>query len=101
MKAIVYYEYGGPEVLEYEDVKDPVPGESEVLIEVKAASVNPVDWKAREGRLKFMTGKKFPLFAGAELAGVVTKLGTRVYDFKVGDRVFAGLTRKLGIRRGV
>lgn len=96
MKAILFREYGGPEVLEYVDVPKPVPGEGEILIKVAAASVNPVDWKVREGRLKFMTGKKFPLFAGSELAGVVTAIGSRVFDFEPGDRVFAGLTRKGG-----
>lgn len=96
MKAIVFNQYGGPDVLEYTDVQDPIPGEGEVLIRVAAASVNPVDWKVREGRLKFMTGKKFPLYAGSELSGVVAAIGPRVFDFKPGDRVFAGLTRKGG-----
>ena len=85
MKAIIFNHYGGPDVLEYEDVPEPIPGEGEMLIKVAVASVNPVDWKVREGRLKFMTGKKFPLFAGTELSGVVTAIGPRVFDFKPGD----------------
>ena len=96
MKAIIFKEYGGPEKLEYVDYPKPKPGSGEVLIEVAAASVNPVDWKVREGRLKFMTGKKFPLFAGSELSGVISELGQDVSEFKIGDRVFAGLTRKGG-----
>lgn len=96
MKAIIFNEYGGPEKLEYVDIPDPQPGSREVLIKVMAASVNPVDWKIREGRLKFMTGKKFPLFAGSELSGVISELGPDVSEFRIGDRVFAGLTRKGG-----
>ncbi len=96
MKAIIFNEYGGPEKLEYIDVPDPKPGDGEVLVKVVAASVNPVDWKVREGRLKFMTGKKFPLFVGSELSGVVSEIGTGLSEFERGDRVFAGLTRKGG-----
>lgn len=96
MKAIIFNEYGGPEKLEYADVPVPKPGEGELLIKIAAASVNPVDWKVREGRLKFMTGKKFPLYAGSELSGVVEEIGTGVTKFAKGDRVFAGLTRKGG-----
>lgn len=96
MKAILFNKYGGPDVLECVDIPEPIPGEGEMLIKVAAASVNPVDWKVREGRLKFMTGKKFPLFAGSELSGEVAVIGSRVFDFKPGDRVFAGLTRKGG-----
>ena len=96
MKAIIFNEYGGPEKLEYVEIPDPLPGEGEMLIKIAAASVNPVDWKVREGRLKFMTGKKFPLFAGSELSGVVEEPGPGVKDFLKGDRVFAGLTRKGG-----
>ncbi len=96
MKAIIFKEYGGSEKLEYVDIPNPQPGSGEVLIKVRVASVNPVDWKIREGRLKFMTGKKFPLFAGSELSGVISELGPGVSKFKIGDRVFAGLTRKGG-----
>jgi len=96
MKAIIFNGYGGPEKLEYVDVPDPRAGEGEILVKVAAASVNPVDWKVREGRLKFMTGKKFPLFAGSELSGVVEEVGEGVSEFVKGDRVFAGLTRKGG-----
>ena len=96
MKAIIFNEYGGPEKLEYVDIPVPVAGEGELLVKIAAASVNPVDWKVREGRLKFMTGKKFPLFAGSELSGLVEEVGPGVSGFVKGDRVFAGLTRKGG-----
>lgn len=96
MKAIIFNEFGGPEKLEYVDIPEPKPGSGEVLVKVMAASVNPVDWKIREGRLKFMTGKKFPLLAGSELSGVISEFGPGVSEFKIGDRVFAGLTRKGG-----
>ena len=96
MKAIIFNEYGGHDKLEYVDIPVPKAGEGELLVKIAAASVKPVDWKVREGRLKFMTGKKFPLFAGSELSGIVEEVGPGVSGFVKGDRVFAGLTRKGG-----
>lgn len=96
MKAVYINQYGGPEVLEYGDLPDPVAGRKEVLIRVAAASVNPVDWKVREGRLKLLSGKKFPLIMGTEVAGEVVSLGEDVSGIKVGERVFAGLSHRGG-----
>lgn len=96
MKAIYIYEYGGPETLEYGELPDPEPGKGEVLIRMAATSVNPVDWKVREGRLKLFSGKNFPFVIGTELSGTVISVGEGVGDFKPGDRVFAGLSYKGG-----
>ena len=89
MKAIVVRQYGGPEVLKFEDYPDPVPGEGEVLVRVAASSVNPIDYKRRAGLTKDFYPLQFPGLIGVDLAGTVVKLGPGVEDFSVGDRVFA------------
>jgi NADPH:quinone reductase-like Zn-dependent oxidoreductase len=90
VKAIIINKYGGPEVLEYCDVVTPEPGPGEILIKVKAASVNPVDWKVRNGKLKIITGRKFPLYLGVEAAGIIEKTGEGVNNLEPGMKVFAG-----------
>jgi NADPH:quinone reductase-like Zn-dependent oxidoreductase len=77
---------GGPEVLQYGDVPDPVAGAGEVLVDVHAASVNGADWKVRAGSYAPIT--KFPYVAGRDFSGVVARLGDGVKDLKVGDPVF-------------
>ncbi len=89
MKAIVVHEYGGPEVLKFEDYPDPVPGSGEVLVRVAAASVNPLDLKRRAGLTKDYYPIKFPGLIGVDMAGTVIKIGPEVKDFSVGDPVFA------------
>src|ERR1700677_1122899 len=89
MKAIVVHQYGGPEVLEYEDYPDPVAGPGEVLIRVAAASVNPIDYKRRAGLTKDFYPMTFPGLIGVDVSGTVVKVGPGVEDFSVGDQVFA------------
>jgi NADPH:quinone reductase-like Zn-dependent oxidoreductase len=89
MKAIVVHQYGGPEVLKFEDYPDPVPGPGEVLVRVAATSVNPIDYKRRAGLTKDFYPLKFPGLIGVDIAGTVVKLGPGVQDFSVGDQVFA------------
>ena len=89
MKAIVVHEYGGPEVLKYEDYPDPVPGPGEVLVRVAAASVNPLDYKRRAGLTKNFYPIKFPGLIGVDMSGTVAKIGPGVEGFSVGDQVFA------------
>ncbi len=89
MKAIVVHQYGGPEVLKYEDYPDPVAGEGEVLVRVAAASVNPIDYKRRAGLTKDFYPIQFPGLIGVDLAGTVVGLGRGAEGFAVGDRVFA------------
>ncbi|MFC2090572.1 NAD(P)-dependent alcohol dehydrogenase [Bacteroidota bacterium] len=96
MKAVYINEYGGLDNLTYGDLPDPLPGKGEVKIQVAAVSVNPVDWKVREGRLKFLSGRRFPIIMGTELSGTVVELGENVSRFSVGDRVYAGLSHKGG-----
>ncbi|HLY43201.1 MAG TPA: NADP-dependent oxidoreductase [Terracidiphilus sp.] len=89
MKAIVVRQYGGPEVLKFEEYPDPVPGPGEVLVRVAAASVNPIDYKRRAGLTKDFYPLKFPGLIGVDLSGTVIKVGPDVPEFEDGDRVFA------------
>ena len=89
MKAVVVHQYGGPEVLKFEQYPDPVPGPGEVLVRVAAASVNPIDYKRRAGLTKDFYPLKFPGLIGVDMAGTVVKVGLGVEDFSVGDQVFA------------
>src|SRR5580698_1815340 len=89
MKAIVVHQYGGPEVLKFEDYPDPVPGPGEVLVRVVATSVNPIDYKRRAGLTKDFYPLQFPGLIGVDVAGTVMKLGPGVEGFSVGDQVFA------------
>jgi len=93
MKAVVLHEYGSPSKLKYEGFPDPKPGPGEVLVAVRAISVNPIDWKMRSGAAKEHFPVQFPGILGRDVAGLVRELGEGVKDFAVGDRVFA-LTRQ-------
>ncbi len=89
MKAIVVHQYGGPEVLRYEDYPDPVVGPGEVLVRVAAASVNPIDVKRRAGLTKGFYPMQFPSLIGVDMSGTVVKVGPDVEIFTQGDQVFA------------
>ncbi len=86
MKAAYFMKNGGPEVMQYGDVPDPVAGPGQVLVDVHAASVNGADWKVRAGSYAPIT--TFPYIPGRDFSGVVSALGDGVTDFKVGDAVF-------------
>jgi NADPH:quinone reductase-like Zn-dependent oxidoreductase len=89
MKAIVVHQYGGPEVLKFEEYPDPVAGPSEVLVRVAATSVNPIDYKRRAGLMKDFYPIKFPGLIGVDIAGTVVTVGSGVEGFSRGDQVFA------------
>ena len=100
MKAITYSRFGGPDVLEYtQDAPDPTVGPDSVLIKVRAASVNPVDWKCREGYLKGLLDAVFPVTPGWDVSGVVVRPGVSVSEFAVGDEVM-GYVREDFLSRG-
>jgi NADPH:quinone reductase-like Zn-dependent oxidoreductase len=88
MKAIVIEQYGHKDQLIEKQMPKPIPQEGEVLIEMYATSINPIDWKLREGYLKDMLPFTFPIILGWDAAGVVTEIGANVSSVKVGDRVF-------------
>jgi len=99
MKGISYSRYGGSDVLEYGEVRDPKIGPDAVLVKVRAAAVNPVDWKAREGYLDGMLETVFPVVPGWDVSGVVVRPGVSVTEFAVGDEVI-GYVREDFLSRG-
>jgi NADPH:quinone reductase-like Zn-dependent oxidoreductase len=89
MKALQMDGYGGPEVLVLRDAPDPVAGPGEMLVDIHAASVNPADWKVREGLRRDDVKTVFPHVLGRDFSGVVREVGAGVADFAPGDAVFA------------
>jgi NADPH:quinone reductase-like Zn-dependent oxidoreductase len=89
MKAVVIDEFGGPEQLRMAEIPAPVAGPGEVLIRIVCTSVNPVDWKIREGRLQSLFPHRFPLIPGWDAAGTVAGTGADVDVFAISDRVYA------------
>ena len=89
MKAVRIHEYGGPEVLIYEDAPRPRAGKGEVLVQVHAAGVNPVDWKVRQGPAKDRLDYRLPLILGWDVSGVVEAVGQGVRRLRVGDEVYS------------
>ena len=89
MKAIQYQKFGSADVLEWTDRKDPEPSPDQISIIVKAAGLNPVDWKLRSGSIpfSFLFRLKLPFVPGAEVAGIVAEVGKDVKDFQPGDEV--------------
>lgn len=87
MKAVRIHEYGGPEVLRYEEAPRPQPRPDDVLIRVHAAGVNPVDWKIREGYAREALKHSLPLIPGWDVSGVVEAAGPAVTRWKPGDEV--------------
>ncbi|MFD9884108.1 NADP-dependent oxidoreductase [Streptomyces alboflavus] len=99
MKAISYRAYGGPDVLEYGDVRDPKVGPDSVLVKVRAAALNPVDYKCREGYLDAALDTVFPVIPAWDVAGVVVQPGAAAPEFAVGDEVI-GYVREDFLSRG-
>ena len=89
MKAALIDRYGSSEVVRVADLAIPTMGDTDLLVRVHAASVNPVDIKTRGGKLKVLLKYRFPLVLGNDLAGVVADVGARVTRFKKGDSVYA------------
>jgi NADPH:quinone reductase-like Zn-dependent oxidoreductase len=96
MKAVIYTDYGSPDVLQIREIKKPVPNDDQILIKVRAASINPLDWHFMEGKPYIMrlmgTGLRKPKSprVGVDVAGEVEAVGKNVTQFKPGDEVFGG-----------
>jgi NADPH:quinone reductase-like Zn-dependent oxidoreductase len=88
MRAVRFHEYGDPSVLRLDEVSRPQRGEGEVLVQVRAAGVNPIDWKFRSGQLRAFMPLELPHILGLDLAGTVSEVGPDAAGFAVGDEVF-------------
>ncbi|HEY9778514.1 MAG TPA: NAD(P)-dependent alcohol dehydrogenase [Planktothrix sp.] len=89
MKAVVIDQYGPAGAVQIRDIEKPVPGDRQILVRVKSASINPIDWKVRRGDLRLIVVKKFPRVLGVDFAGDIEAVGAQVKGgFKPGDRVF-------------
>lgn len=89
LRKITYQEYGGRHQTQLSEVSDlAIQSDNEILINVKAASLNPVDWKIRTGEMKLFTGSQFPRGMGCDFAGIVDSVGRKISKFRKGDRVF-------------
>src|SRR5689334_20402249 len=93
MKALVMQRYGGPEVLAFAERPEPDVRPRDVLIEVRAASLNPLDFKIRQGRLRPLMRPPLPITLGCDVAGVVVGVGPAVTRCRVGDEVYARLEK--------
>ena len=91
MKAVAFDRYGSAEELQYRELEKPIAKSNELLVRVRASSVNPVDWKIRQGHLQLLTGFNFPKIVGSDISGVVVEVGGEVTKFKVGDEVYTFL----------
>jgi NADPH:quinone reductase-like Zn-dependent oxidoreductase len=91
MKAIVINAYGNEDVINHVDVDRPEPKVDEVLVKVRVAGVNPIDWKIRDGMGERL-GLKLPIFLGGEIAGTIATVGSNVKDFQEGDAVYGIIT---------
>ena len=91
MKAVIFNQYGISDVLQYQEVDKPSPKPDQLLIKVYASSVNPVDWKVRQGDLQLLSGFSFPRMLGCDFAGVVEMVGQQVTQFKPGDEVYGAV----------
>ncbi|MGC9524091.1 MAG: NAD(P)-dependent alcohol dehydrogenase [Limnospira sp.] len=96
MKAVIINQYGSPEVLEYADVAMPKIGPEQLLVKVHATSVNPVDWKIRQGDLQLLSGFGFPKILGSDVSGVVVEVGADATQFQPGDEVYTFLNPLTG-----
>lgn len=99
MRAIIQEQYGGPDVLTLAERPDPKVAPGEVLIRVKSAGVNPVDWKLGAGYLDAMMEARFPIIPGWDVSGVVEAVGLDVHEYRVGDEV-VGYARKDWVANG-
>ncbi len=91
MKAVAFDRYGSAEELQYRELSKPITKSNELLVRVRASSVNPVDWKIRQGHLQLLTGYNFPRIVGSDISGVVVEVGREVTKFQPGDEVYTFL----------
>lgn len=88
MRGVQYDRHGGPEEMYVGECASPPIGDYEVRVSIKAAAINPFDWKLRAGAMKLFTGRRFPKGMGTDFAGIVDDIGSKVTNIQVGDEVF-------------
>ncbi|MCA9705292.1 MAG: alcohol dehydrogenase catalytic domain-containing protein, partial [Myxococcales bacterium] len=96
MRAAIIRRYGRPEVLEIGEVEAPTPGPTQLLVRMRASSVNPVDCGIRSGALRLFIPQRLPKVLGIDYAGVVEAVGEQVEGFAVGDEVFGFVDIRTG-----
>ncbi len=96
MKAVTINRYGSIDVLEYSDIEKPQITPNQLLIKIHATSINPVDWKLRQGQLQLLSGFNFPIVLGSDLSGVVLELGEEVENFEPGDEIYTFINPLIG-----
>lgn len=96
MKAFYITSYGGSDVTKYGDLPDPVIKNNQILVETKAVSVNPVDYKIKSGSVRLISGSKFPKILGSDYSGVIKSVGSEITGFKPGDRVYGAAPTLFG-----
>ena len=89
MRAMIINEYGPPAMLQKVEIEQPQAGPNQLLIEIRAAGVNPLDWKIRRGNFRLITGRRFPRILGSDIAGIVRETGKNSTGFQPGDAVIA------------
>ncbi|MEZ8106442.1 NADP-dependent oxidoreductase [Vibrio cortegadensis] len=89
MRAVRIHQYGGTETLKLENITKPKINDADILIAVRSAAINPVDWKIREGYLQAFIPYELPVTLGWDVAGIVVEVGSKVSEFNVGDEVFS------------
>ncbi|MCK6512686.1 NAD(P)-dependent alcohol dehydrogenase [Myxococcota bacterium] len=94
MKILQFDQYGDIDVYQFKELPTPTPQPNEVLLDVRAAAINPLDGKIRKGQMGFMVGNRFPKGVGGDVAGVVVAIGKNVKSLKVGDEVFGVVAMK-------
>ena len=97
MKAVLLYSYGDPSQLRYEETEVPKYGDNEVLVKVRATSINPIDWKLRSGAAKSRMPLTLPAILGRDLSGEVVEAGRGVSGFLKGMRVMALTNRTYAV----
>jgi NADPH:quinone reductase-like Zn-dependent oxidoreductase len=88
MKKVIYKKFGSVSVLEMAEVPIPTLQHSTILVKISAVSINPLDWKIREGQMKMVSGSAFPKSVGIDFSGIVEAVGSAVRKFKKGQEVF-------------
>ncbi|MGL5063648.1 MAG: NAD(P)-dependent alcohol dehydrogenase [Microcoleus sp.] len=96
MKAVVFDRYGSAQELQYREIAKPIAKANELLVRVCASSINPVDWKIRQGHLQLLSGFNFPKIVGSDISGVVVEVGAAVTKFQPGDEIYTFLNPVTG-----